>query len=207
MKLILIRHALPERVENSDGPADPGLTAVGHEQAQRLAAWLKDEQIDHLASSPKRRAVETAEHLAAGWGLKIEIVPGFSEIDSGSNTYIPYEQMRRERHKIWQHLRHGRWHEAGYTDPELFRRQVAAAFTSWEQQHADRTVAVVAHSGTINALVSDFLAIQNVFFFGLEYTGVCRLQRNVLGGMHVTSLNESAHLHTVRDTLHPLPAP
>ncbi|MCY4631289.1 MAG: histidine phosphatase family protein, partial [bacterium] len=53
MKLILIRHALPERVENSDGPADPGLTDVGHEQARRLAAWLQGEHIDHVASSPK----------------------------------------------------------------------------------------------------------------------------------------------------------
>lgn len=207
MKLILIRHALPERVENTDGPADPGLTDVGREQARRLAAWLEGEQIDHVAASPKRRAVETAEPLAATRGLEVETVDGFSEIDSGSNTYIPYEQMRRERHEIWHHLRSGRWEEAGFTDPERFREEVAAAFAAWEAEQADRSVAVVAHSGTINALVSHFLDIENVFFFSVEYTGLCRLRRNLLGGMHVTSLNETAHLHTVRDTLDPLPEP
>ena len=207
VKLLLIRHALPERVENADGPADPGLTDVGHEQARRLADWLKDQHIDHVAASPMRRAVETARPLAAGRGLDIEIVAGFSEIDSGHNTYIPYEQMRRERHEIWRHLRSGRWKEAGFTDPERFRDEVAKTFAAWEADHTDRTCAVVAHSGTINALVSHLLGIPNVFFFSLEYTGLCRLRRNVLGGMHVTSLNETAHLHTVRDTLDPLPAP
>ncbi len=207
VKLILIRHALPERLEDCDGPADPGLTDVGCQQARRLADWLRDEQIDHVASSPKRRAVETARPLADQRGLEVEIVAGFAEIDSGSSTYIPYEQMRRERHEIWHHLRSGRWEEAGFTDPERFRDEVAAAFAGWEEAHRDRTVAVVAHSGTVNALVSHFLGIENVFFFGLEYTGMCRLRRNILGGMHVTSLNETAHLHTVRDTLDPLPAP
>ena len=207
VKLILIRHALPERVEDCDGPADPGLTEVGREQARRLAGWLKDERIDHVAASPKRRAIQTAQPLADQRGLEVETVAGFAEIDSGSNTYIPYEQMRRERHEIYDHLRQGRWEEAGFTDPELFRDEVAAAFAAWEAAHRDRTVAVVAHSGTINALVSHVLGVENVFFFALDYTGMCRLRRNVLGGMSVGSLNETAHLHTVRDTLDPLPAP
>lgn len=207
VKLLLIRHALPERVEDCDGPADPGLTEVGSEQARRLAAWLADEQIDHVTASPKLRAIQTARPLADQRGLEVETVAGFSEIDSGSSTYIPYEQMRRERHEIWRHLRHGRWKEAGFTDPHRFREEVAAAFAAWEADHRDRTVAVVAHSGTINALVSHFLDLENVFFFGLEYTGLCRLRRNILGGMHVTSLNETAHLHAVRNTLDPLPAP
>lgn len=207
VRLLLIRHALPERVENADGPADPGLTDVGHEQARRLSDWLKDEHIDHVAASPKRRAIETAQPLAAERGFEIEIVAGFAEIDSDSDTYIPYEQMRRERHEIWRHLHSGRWKEAGFADPERFRDDVAASFAAWEAVHGDQTCAVVAHSGTINALVSHLLGIQNVFFFSLEYAGLCRLRRNVLGGMHVTSLNETAHLHTVRDTLELLPAP
>ncbi len=207
VKLLLIRHALPTRVENCDGPADPGLTDVGHEQARRLADWLRDEAIDHVASSPKLRAIETARPLADQRGLDVEIVAGFSEIDGGSTTYIPYEQMRRERHEIWRHLRSGRWEEAGFTDPEQFRIAVAGAFAEWESEHRDRTVAVVAHSGTINALVSHLLDIENVFFFSVDYTGMSRLRRNILGGMHVTSLNETAHLHAVRNTLEPLPAP
>ena len=41
MELILVRHALPERVENVSGVADPGLQELGWAQARRLADyWL-----------------------------------------------------------------------------------------------------------------------------------------------------------------------
>ncbi|MCH8132928.1 MAG: histidine phosphatase family protein [Myxococcales bacterium] len=49
MQLILIRHALPERVESVGGtPADPPLSEVGRAQAEKLAAWLADERVDAL---------------------------------------------------------------------------------------------------------------------------------------------------------------
>ena len=42
MELILIRHGLPLQVETKDGtPADPPLSEVGHQQAQRMAKWLE----------------------------------------------------------------------------------------------------------------------------------------------------------------------
>ena len=43
MELILIRHGLPEHVETEDGtPADPNLSEVGREQAQRMASLLAE---------------------------------------------------------------------------------------------------------------------------------------------------------------------
>ena len=109
MELILVRHALPERVENVEGVADPGLQPLGQEQARRLADWLEHEPIDRIVASPKRRAVETAQPLSDRLGLGIEIVPGFSEIDRSSRHYIPVEEMRRENSPVWQALVAGRW--------------------------------------------------------------------------------------------------
>ena len=42
MELILIRHGLPVRVDNSDTgeEADPSLSPLGERQAQALADWL-----------------------------------------------------------------------------------------------------------------------------------------------------------------------
>ena len=60
MQLILIRHALPERVAHGDGThADPGLTPEGHTQAGRLVGALAGEPVDALYTSTMRRAVET----------------------------------------------------------------------------------------------------------------------------------------------------
>ena len=56
-----MRHALPE----PDGTKDPGLGEVGAAQAQRLAQWLADERIDACYSSHLKRAVQTAEPVAA----------------------------------------------------------------------------------------------------------------------------------------------
>src|SRR5262245_37976304 len=76
VELLLIRHALPLRVENRDGtPADPPLSAEGRLQAERLAAWLTDDKIDAVYTSPLRRARETAEPLAGALGLRARVEP------------------------------------------------------------------------------------------------------------------------------------
>src|SRR5205809_1084762 len=58
MELILIRHGLPERREDT---ADPPLSDHGHEQARRVAAWLADEAIDAVYASTMLRARQTAD--------------------------------------------------------------------------------------------------------------------------------------------------
>src|SRR5262249_24528790 len=57
------------RARGGGVPADPGLTPLGREQAQRLADWLAHEKVDVILSSPKRRAQETAAPLADTLGL------------------------------------------------------------------------------------------------------------------------------------------
>ena len=64
MDLLLIRHALPVRIDGGDGPADPELSDDGWQQAGALAAWLVDDGIEVMVASPLRRAQETAEPLA-----------------------------------------------------------------------------------------------------------------------------------------------
>ena len=73
MQLILVRHALPERVHASDlndrdGPADPPLTELGHRQAARLVAAL-GRDVSGVHVSPLARARATAAPLAAALGI------------------------------------------------------------------------------------------------------------------------------------------
>jgi probable phosphoglycerate mutase len=205
MELILVRHALPERVENVDGVADPGLQPLGHEQARRLADWLAHEPIDRVVASPKRRAVETAEPLAERLDLKIEIVPGFSEIDRSSRHYIPVEEMRRENSPVWQALVAGRWDEVGYQDPREFQREVVAAKNDLLSRYPDERIVLVAHGGTINAIVSDLIGIDRMFFFEAAYTSISRVVRGMGDAYVISTINETAHLHSAPRTLEPLP--
>jgi probable phosphoglycerate mutase len=205
MELILVRHALPERVENVDGVADPGLQPLGHEQARRLADWLEHEEIHHIAVSPKRRAIETAMPLAERLGISPDVVPGFAEIDRSARHYIPVEEMRRENSPVWQALVAGRWDEIGYHDPLEFRREVVAAKDDLLRRLPDHRIVVVAHGGTINAIVSDLIGLDRMFFFEAAYTSISRVVRSFNGSYVVSTLNETAHLHSAPRTLEPLP--
>lgn len=82
MRLLVVRHAIAEDREafaraQPDDAARP-LTAEGREKMQRGAVGLKQlvPDIDLLASSPLKRALDTAEIVGRAYGgLKIERVP------------------------------------------------------------------------------------------------------------------------------------
>ena len=46
MELIIVRHGRPVRIEGADGIADPELAPVGLKQAEAVADFLQDLEID-----------------------------------------------------------------------------------------------------------------------------------------------------------------
>ena len=62
----LVQHGEKERV-----PGDPGLTALGREQAAVMARVVPRAGLAAVYSSPLRRARETAEPIAAAVGLAV----------------------------------------------------------------------------------------------------------------------------------------
>lgn len=206
MEFILVRHALPLRVENSDTIADPSLSPIGLEQARRLADWLGCEPINRIVSSPKRRAVETASPLAEVLGLDVEVIQEFSEIDRSSGTYIPVEELRKENHPIYQKMKARQWDDLGYMDPETFWQEVQTAFVRLQENcQEDDTVVVVSHGGTVNAITTHVIELGTMFFFEPAYTSITRLRtNNWTGTLRLATLNETTHLHALRDQLEPL---
>lgn len=207
MELILVRHALPERVENTSGVADPGLQDTGWEQARRLADWLGHEEIDHIVASPKRRAIETATPLAERLGIEPEVIHGFAEIDRSSTTYIPVEEMRRENNEHWQAIVSGDWAKVGYADPVAFHNEVVASHDELLGRWNDHKIVLVSHGGTINSIVSNYLGFTSPrFVFDFGYTSITRIGPGYTDRFIIRSLNEMAHLHAARGSLAPLPA-
>jgi probable phosphoglycerate mutase len=209
MELILIRHARPELqqiAEGTDGIVDPGLTPLGWEQSRRMARWLAGEPIDHIAVSPKRRARETAAPLAEQLGLEPEIVEGFAELDKQSRAYIPVEDLQDEVHAhILEKMRNRDWAGLGYQDPDEFRKEVVAAQLDLLERHHGKRIAIVAHGGTINAIVAAVLDMPQMFFFQPGYTSISRIGKSEWNDRWIVrSLNEEAHLHTLPNTLDPL---
>ena len=193
MQLILIRHALPERVESVDGtPADPPLSEVGRAQAEKLAAWLADERVDALYVSPMRRARETAAPIAKGRGLEPQVVEGIAEFDRDSDVYIPMEELKARDYDRWKELVDGGWYLEN--DVEGFRRDVIRTLEAVIEENHGRHVAVVCHGGVINAWSSHVLGIERIFHFDPDYTSVSRFLAARSGERSLACLNETAHL-------------
>ena len=197
MELLLIRHAVPARINSEDSggvPADPSLTATGRDQSARLAEWLAREGLDHIVSSPLRRAVETAQPLASALGLDLEIVDGLCEYDAAADSYIPIEEMRAENSERWQAMVDGRWADYGGEPPDQFRARIIPCLDRVIEENAGRKVAAVCHGGVINVYLASLLGIDRHLWFDPEYTSISRVRAARSGPRSVSTVNESGHL-------------
>ena len=191
MELLLIRHALPVRIENPEGePADPPLSAAGIEPAARLARWLEPEPLNALYVSPLRRARETAEPLASLKGLELRLEPGIVEFDHDSEIYIPIEELKEQAPARWREL----VQSYALRDMREFRELTLSTLERIVKDHPASRVAVVCHGGVINAWAGYVLGIGNPMFFEPAYTSIHRTLISSAGPRTLVSLNESGHL-------------
>ena len=194
MELILIRHALPIRRVVSEGAADPELSADGLVQSQHLAAYLGDEPIHAIYTSPLKRAIQTAAPLAERLGLTTTIVDGVAEYDRLSNTYIPVEELKATNDPRWQQMLADTWDDRDETRTE-FADRVQSAMESIVIDHPGQNVAVVCHGGVINAFLARVLGMQDsAGFFYPNYTSVHRVVAARSGQRQIITVNETAHL-------------
>jgi broad specificity phosphatase PhoE len=106
-RALFIRHAETEMAGRFCGHSDPGLNARGLAQLGPLVQLLSAETIESVYSSDLRRAVRTAETIAAPRHIPVALRPAFREIDFGR----------------WE----GRsWDEIQLLDPEYARKWMAA---------------------------------------------------------------------------------
>ena len=194
MELLLIRHALPIRVEGAAGPADPPLSDVGHRQAAALVRWLAPEPLDALVVSPMARARETAAPLATARGLDAEVHDGVAEFDRDADSYVPMEELKAAGDPRWQEIVAGGYFNGGDLTPQQFQATVVEAVEGIIAANAGATAAIVCHGGVINAYVAHVLGIDELLFFEPGYTSISRIRASRRGHRMVVGLNEVAHL-------------
>ncbi len=195
MELLLIRHALPVRVELEEGRADPELSDDGRAQARLLAQYLASEHLDAVYSSPLRRALETAEVLVAERALDVGIVAGLAEWDQNSPEYVPVEELRAADDPRWQALLNGEWD--GDETAEEFRDRAVGAVEDVIGRHRSQRVAAVCHGGVVNSYLSHVLGLGNRYepgFFYPNYTSIHRVAAASTGQRMVVTVNETSHL-------------
>jgi probable phosphoglycerate mutase len=193
MELLIIRHGLPIRIDDADGPADPELSELGHRQAQQLADWLRHDRIDAIYTSPMRRAMQTAAPLAEAFGVEAIVDDEVAEFDKNSHFYVPIEELKAANDPRYQQIISGQPLE-GEVDPYTFREVVTVAIERIIEANRGGTVAIVCHGGVINGYASHVLGIDFPLFFQPHYTSVNRFLASSAGHRSVASLNETGHL-------------
>jgi broad specificity phosphatase PhoE len=192
MQVLLIRHALPLRSEHGEG-SDPDLSDEGLAQVKRLPEALSRFPISRVVSSPQRRAIQTAEPVAAARELPVEIDDRFAEYDRALPLYIPIEQIRDENPQEWARMAQG--HLPSAVDEDAFRARVRTAVEDLvAAADPEDTVAVFSHGGVINVLLHEILGTTRLLSFPIDYASLTRLLYSRSGQATVATVNSTEHV-------------
>ena len=153
--LLLVRHGETDwnRDHRWQGHADPPLNDRGREQARELAAEL--ERPDVIYASDLSRARETAEILAASNGAPVRIDARLRERYFGAWEGRTSAELEAERGDAFARWRAGEGHGADDAEPYVeFAGRVRSFVEDVVERHPDEEVLVVAHGGSIRAILA-----------------------------------------------------
>ncbi|MGW4631443.1 histidine phosphatase family protein [Nocardia sp. NPDC004415] len=193
MQLILVRHAQPGRVVGTSTAADPALTEIGRQQAERVPAALAAHDIVRVVSSPQRRARDTAAPTAAARGLDVEIIDDLAEYDRDLPAYIPIEDAKTDFADAYARIKAGLLPEQ-IDGPAFTTRVLTAVDTLVASSAPTDTVVAFAHGGVVNVLLADILGLPRPLTFPIDYCSITRILYSRTGARTAATINENGHV-------------
>ena len=174
--LILVRHGVTQhtvekRFSGGLASANPGLSDEGRDQVRATSQWLAQiaDDVDAVIASPVRRTLESAEIVAETLGLKVEIEPGFAEMEFGVWDGMTFAEVA-EKHKADLDSWMGNM-DVAPGGGESFRdveTRVLAGLDRVLAAHAGKTVVVVSHVTPIKTLVTHVLQAPLLSVYRME---------------------------------------
>lgn len=163
-RVLLIRHG--ETAWNRDGRwqghSDVPLSPAGYEQAARLAAHLRQQDlaIRMVYSSDLQRALETARTVANVLGAELVLDPSWKEIDVGTWSGLLRADIEKQYADDWRRIAAGEDLPRGGGETfSAFSERIVRALNALRDLHVDQTVAVVTHGGAIRAALMHVLGL------------------------------------------------
>jgi probable phosphomutase (TIGR03848 family) len=193
--LLLIRHGENEFVKTGKmAGRTPGvhLNERGRKQAEELAAALSDVPLKAIYASTLERALETAEPIAAGHKLEVQLRPDLMDTNIGKWQGRTIKQLRRL--KKWKIVQQA---PSRFTFPEgesFLQNQMRIVSTLDEiaASHKPKDiVAVVFHADPIKLAVAHYLGMPLDHFqrLGCDTASVTVLYVSEMGA-HLIKLNQ-----------------
>lgn len=156
--IYFVRHG--EAAASWDKSLDPGLSPLGRQQADEVAARISS-QISPVSifSSPLQRTRETSQPLARLWQREVTIAPELVEVPSGG---LGLNERRAWLDKVMA----GKWSEQS----ETLQRWREAIIDFTRRQTGDAVF--FTHFVVVNAIVSAIEGRDNVIVFRPSYCSI-----------------------------------
>jgi probable phosphoglycerate mutase len=173
--IYFVRHGetilTPMRKFSGVGTLDPGLTADGLEQAQRVADEIAKLEPEVLISSPLKRARQTADAIADKAGLEVLEDSDWFELSFGSWDGKAIEEVRAESPEEYQAWLNSSSYRPGggesYDDAAI---RIDAALEKVLAQYPGKKVVIVTHNGVIKTAANLAIGGPNDGVFHMDAT-------------------------------------
>ena len=154
-RLLLVRHGQIDAnlAQRWHGSTDSDLTARGHDQVRRLAAYLARTHPDTAAvhSSPLQRAQQTAKPIAVALDVPLILSPGLAEFGIGVFENELYADLAG-RHGFFERIEADLdWAPSGGESLGAVAARVVDAWRAIARAHPDAEVVAVSHGAAIAA--------------------------------------------------------
>jgi broad specificity phosphatase PhoE len=211
MELVLIRHAQPEWNLDRTAQVDPGLTELGHRQAERTAERLDGLAIDELLVSTATRAQQTARPIRQrlpevpttdrSWLHEIRMPAAWQGTPTEEVGRVLRDARHRPRSEWWEGMPGGesfRDFHARVTiglDAELAELGIERADDDglWHVPDGDRRrLVLIAHAGTNSVVLGHLLGLDPEPWewerFASDHASITLLRSIAIGGSNIFSL-------------------
>jgi probable phosphoglycerate mutase len=225
LEIVLLRHAQPDWEPGGLAVDDPGLTPLGHAQAECAARALDGVHFDAVYRSPLQRVVETAEPIVSRHGVEVRSHGWLRELGLPSLAGQTSEQVQdyfanahaRALHHWWDGLPGGEsfrhFYErvsSGLEGLLAGEHRVGvhedAGQRLWRVPEGIERILIVAHEGTNAVLLSHLLGIEPVPWTAMRFSsgwaGISRIHTVETSGGAIWALesfNRIDHLAELSD--------
>lgn len=169
--IILIRHGETDwnRAETFRGRADVELNSTGIKQAELLARYLEGVPIEAVYSSPLRRALKTAEVIAAPHNLVVITAPELIDFDYGQWQGMSHDAVKQKYKRLYQ-----KWLKnphlvtmpGGESLAEV-RKRAMRLIRQLMARHYE-SVVLVSHRVVLKVMILALLGLDNSHFWNIK---------------------------------------
>ena len=185
------------REKRFQGHYDIPLNDTGREQARALAGVLQNKGIGQIYTSPKKRAVETAEIVNRSLKKKLDIIEHLREISHGIYDGMTLDEVYSKHTddiKKWREDRINIAPPEGESIRECAER-VIPVYDSLVEQSGDKTILIISHMVVTKSLLIHCLDVPMETFWRFDQgsTALNRV-RYTKNGAVVDLLNFTGHI-------------